>query len=127
MPAAELDDPGAVLDRSDDFDVGAEAEEAARDREEGLVDVGSSFVAKAQTTLLVQPGDRTLDDPAFSPEPGAVRALGPSDLRLDPAPPELAASRARVVGAVAEELAWPRRGRPRRPRKGGIASTSGSN
>jgi hypothetical protein len=33
-----------------------EADEAAADREEGLVDVVAAFVADAQTPRLVQPG-----------------------------------------------------------------------
>ena len=63
-----------------------EADEAAADREERFVDVVAAFVADAQAAVLVQPGDRALDDPALAAEPGAVTALGPGDLRLDVAP-----------------------------------------
>jgi hypothetical protein len=65
------------------------------------VDVVAALVADAQPPVLVQPGDRALDDPALRPEPGAMLALRPGDLRLDVAPPQLAPTFARVVGAVA--------------------------
>src|SRR6266536_2892391 len=42
-----------------------EADQAAADREEGLVDVVAAFVADPQPSVLVQPGDRALDDPAL--------------------------------------------------------------
>ena len=71
------------------------------------MDVVASLVADAQTAVLVQPGDRALDDPALLAEPGTVSALRPSDLRLDAAATELPAALARVVGAIAEELARP--------------------
>ena len=51
--------------------------------------------------------------------------LRPGDLRLDTAAAQLAPAFARVVGAVAVSRFGRRRGRPRRPRTGGIASTSG--
>lgn len=60
-----------------------EADQAAADREEGFVDVIAAFVADAQPSVLVQPGDRTLDDPPLRPKPRSVPALGPGDLRLD--------------------------------------------
>jgi hypothetical protein len=62
-----------------------EADEAAADREERFVDVVAAFVADAQAAVLVQPGDRALDDPALLAEPGAVRRLGSGDPRLDAA------------------------------------------
>ena len=45
-----------------------EADEAAGDREEGFVDVGASLVADAEAAVLVEPGDRALDDPALLAE-----------------------------------------------------------
>jgi len=42
-----------------------EADEAAGDREEGLVDVGAALEADAESAVLVQPGDRALDHPAL--------------------------------------------------------------
>jgi hypothetical protein len=88
-----------------------EADQAAADREECFVDVVSAFVADAQASVLVQPGDRALDDPALLAESGAVRCFGGGDPRLDAAAAELAPSFARVVGAVAIEpfraMPWP--------------------
>jgi hypothetical protein len=76
------------------------------DREEGLVDVVASVVADSEAAVLVEPGDRSFDDPAVAAESGAVRALGPRDPRLDVAAAELAAALAGVVGAVAIEPVW---------------------
>jgi len=69
-----------------------EADEAAADREECFVDVIAAFVADAQAAVLMQPGDGAFDDPALLAEPGAVRCLGGSDLRLDAAAAQLAAA-----------------------------------
>jgi hypothetical protein len=88
-----------------------EADEAAADREEGFVDVVAAFVSDAQPSVLVQPGDRALDDPPLCPKARSVPALRPGDLRLDVTAAELAASFARVVGTVAIEsfrpATWP--------------------
>jgi hypothetical protein len=72
-----------------------EADQAAADRQERLVDVGASFVADAKSPVLVQPGNRALDDPALLAEPGAVRALRPGDPRLDVTAAQLGAPLAR--------------------------------
>src|SRR6516165_2442891 len=53
----------------------------------------------------MQPGDRSLDDPAAGAEPGSVRAFRPGDLWLDVPAAQLASSLARVVGAVAVQPA----------------------
>ena len=79
------------------------------------MDVIAAFVADSQPPVLVQPGDRALDDPALRPEPRAVVALRPSDLRPDVPATQLGAPFARVVCAVAVQ----------RPRTGGISSMSG--
>jgi hypothetical protein len=78
-----------------------EADQAAADGEERFVDVVASFVADAEAAVLVQPGDRALDDPALGAKPGAVRCLRRRDPRLDAAAAKLAAAFARVVGTVA--------------------------
>ena len=80
-----------------------EADQGAADCEEGFVDVVAAFVADAEAPVLVQPGDRALDDPALLAEPGAVPGLRPGDLRLNVAAAQLDAALARVVGAVAVE------------------------
>src|SRR5439155_19743845 len=68
-------------------------------------DVVAAFLADPQSSVLVQPGDRALDVPALLAEPGAVRCLRGGDLRLDAAAAKLTAALARVVGAVAVQLA----------------------
>jgi hypothetical protein len=79
-----------------------EADQTSRDLEERLVDVGAAFVTDAQAAVLVQPGDRALDDPALLPEPLAVWLFRPGDPGADSAGAQLAAVSARPVGAVAE-------------------------
>jgi len=49
-----------------------ETDEAAGEAEEGFVDVGAAFVAGAEASVLVQPGEGALDDPSFRAEPGSV-------------------------------------------------------
>jgi hypothetical protein len=104
-----------------------EANQAAGDVEERLVNVGAALVADTEAPVLVQPGDRTLDDPAFSAEAGAARALWPSDLRLYPSR-RLSSRRACHEWEARSPKSfrgW-RRGRPRRPCTGRIPSTSGT-
>ena len=67
------------------------------------MDVVASFVADSEAAVLVQPGDRALDDPALLTEPGAVWLLRSWDRGADPAGPQLASVAAGVVGAVAEQ------------------------
>jgi hypothetical protein len=40
-----------------------EADQAASDVEERFVNVGAALVADTEAPVLMQPGDRTLDDP----------------------------------------------------------------
>jgi hypothetical protein len=75
-----------------------EADEAAADREEGFMDVVAALAADAQPPVLVEPGDRALDYPAFRPKAGSVPALGPRDLRLNVTATQFSAALARVVG-----------------------------
>lgn len=56
------------------------------------MDVVAALVADAQPSVLVQPGDRPLDDPALCPKARAMPALGPGDLGLDVAAAQLAAT-----------------------------------
>ena len=69
------------------------------------MDVCAAFVADTESAVLVQPGDRALDDPALLTEPGAVWLLRSWDRGADPAGPQLASVAAGVVGAVAEQPA----------------------
>jgi hypothetical protein len=66
-------------------------EARARQRHELL-----AGVADAEPAVLVQPGDRSFDDPAFFAEPGAVVALGPGNLGADSARLQLKAFLTRV-------------------------------
>jgi hypothetical protein len=50
--------------------------------------------------ILVEPGDRALDDPVLRSQSGTVPALRPRDPRLDVTAAQFAASFARRVGAV---------------------------
>jgi hypothetical protein len=68
------------------------------------VDVGSAFVAGAQSLEGVQPGEAAFDDPAVSAEAGAVGGAAAGDAWGDAAgaqqPPVLVV----VVAAVGEQL-----------------------
>lgn len=83
------------------------ADEAAGDREEGLVDVGASFVAESESAVLVQPGEGAFDDPALAAEPGAVFVLLTGDLGVDSACSQSVEHVVGVVAAVAEHALWP--------------------
>ncbi len=74
------------------------------------MDVGAAFVADTEAAVLVQPGDRALDDPALLAEAGAVCLLRLRDRGTDPAGPQLLAVAAGVVGAVAEQPLRPAAG-----------------
>jgi hypothetical protein len=62
-----------------------EADEAASEREEGLVDVGATFVPDAEAPVLVEPGKGSFDDPALPAESGSVLCSAFGDDRSDPA------------------------------------------
>jgi hypothetical protein len=84
------------------------ADECAADCEERFVDVGAAVVAAREAALVVQPGERALDHPAFGSQSGAVlgRLLGCTafgDSWRDPSGTQLAAVTGRVVGAVGEQ------------------------
>jgi len=61
----------------------SEADQAARDRNERFVDVGAAFVAEPESSVLVEPGERALHNPALPAEPGAVSASLLGDHRFD--------------------------------------------
>jgi hypothetical protein len=79
------------------------ADEAAGKGEEGFVDVGSAFVADAEASILVQPGEGALDHPALAADSGSVWCVAFGDERLDAAGAELVAVGSGVVAAVGEE------------------------
>jgi len=75
------------------------------------VDVGSPLPADAQAAVLVKPAERALDDPALSPEAGAVLGLLACDLGPDAPLADSPAVVVVVVAAVAHDRlgppAWP--------------------
>jgi hypothetical protein len=80
------------------------------------VDLGSAVVADEQSLEVVQPGEGALDDPASTPEPGAVLGLPAGDLGRDPEPAQEAPILVVVVAAVGGETlrasAWPANAAP---------------
>jgi hypothetical protein len=84
-----------------------EADEAAGECEEGFVDFVAAVVADEQSLVVVQPGEGALNDPAHSPESGAVLGLAASDLRVDVAGTELAPVLVVVVAAVGGDPVGP--------------------
>lgn len=76
-------------------------------REEGVMDVGASFVADDEASEPVDPGEAALDDPTMGPELLAALNTSPCDAVLDaPATARLATSSS-VVGLVGVQLAGP--------------------
>jgi hypothetical protein len=51
-----------------------EADQAAGDRDERLVDVSPALIAEPKPPVLMEPGERALNDPALATEARAVRA-----------------------------------------------------
>ena len=90
------------------------------------MEVGAVFPAGAQPAELVQPADCPLDRPALPAQARAVRDAAPGDDRSDAAGGQLPAVAGVIIGLVGQQLAGPLFRPPRRPRIGGIASTSGS-
>ncbi len=83
------------------------ADEGAADCEEGFVDVGASVIATLEATVLVQPGDRALDHPAFFAEPRPVGGIAFGDSGRDAPCAERLAVLAAVICPVGEQRLWP--------------------
>jgi hypothetical protein len=64
------------------------------------VDLGATFEADAQSSLLVEPGDRPLDDPAMDPESTAVLSVPSRQEGLDRPESQTDAMWLRVVAAI---------------------------
>ena len=71
------------------------------------MDFGPTVVADEQPFELVEPGERTLDDPAMAAKAGAMPGSAAGDLWLDPALAELAAVAVVVVAAVGADPVGP--------------------
>lgn len=67
------------------------------------MDVGAAFVADAEASVLVEPGDRALDDPSLFAQAGSVLGALRRDDWADAASSEPAPVAARLVGAIAEQ------------------------
>ena len=76
------------------------ADQYTANGEERVVNVSVSFVANPQTTKLMQPTDRSLDDPSINAKPTAVICVASSDVRIDSDFLQPVAMRVRVVCAV---------------------------
>lgn len=66
------------------------------------MDVGASFVADAESSVLVKPGEGALDDPTLAAEAGAAWCAPGRDEWCDAALDELLARGFVFVAAVAE-------------------------
>jgi hypothetical protein len=64
------------------------------------VDLAATVVADEQSLVVVEPRERPLDDPAGTPEPGAVFGLAARDFGADAAAPELAPVLVVVIATV---------------------------
>ena len=67
------------------------------------MDLGAAVVADEKAFEVVQPGEGALDDPASTPEPGAVLGLSAGDLGRDPEPAQRTPVLVVVVAAVGGE------------------------
>ena len=89
------------------------------------MDVDAPLPADAQAAELVQPTDRPLDRPTPHPKPAAVRRAAAGDVRADRAARQRQPVAVVVVPAVGDYAPRLPQRRPRLPRTGGIALTSG--
>jgi hypothetical protein len=88
----------------------ADDDEGAGELDEGEVELGSSFPAGADSAVVVEPGVRAFDWPAFAclgvagaPLAGSAAA---DDPRVDPALGERVAEVLGVVAAVGQQRVW---------------------
>lgn len=79
---------------------GSKTNHDAAERQEGLVNVGASFVADAKAAELMQPTVGPFDHPTVGSQAAAVRSAAFGQQWLDAALTQCAAVRLRVVGAV---------------------------
>jgi hypothetical protein len=84
------------------------------------VPTGSAGVSCLRT------GDRAFHDPAHDVEAGFAWLAAASDVRADSLASYGVAVLVVVVGAIGKTASGRRRGRPRRPRTGGTASSNGN-
>jgi hypothetical protein len=82
------------------------ADEAAREREEALVDVVAAVGADQESAPVVEPGEGAFDDPAVAAEAGAVLGLAPRDDRLHASLPKEPPVPVVVIAAVGDQRPW---------------------
>src|SRR5438270_13685855 len=75
-----------------DFDAG--------DREERLMDIGTSFIANPKPPVLVDPAQRPLHHPAEHPQPAPILGVLLGQKRIDAELMKARAVRLRIVGPV---------------------------
>ena len=80
-----------------------EADGAACEFQQGLVELGSAFIADAKPFELMEPGEGALDDPTGLAQAGAVGDAASGDEGLDAALPEQAAVLVEVVAAIGKQ------------------------
>src|ERR671935_195092 len=81
-----------------------ETDEGAAEMEERLMDVGPALVADREPTVLGQPSQRPLDDPAMPSQALAALDALAGNAHLDVAPPQGLATARNVVGLVRVQL-----------------------
>ena len=74
------------------------------------MDLVAAVVADEQPLVVVEPGERPLDDPADAAEPGAVLGLAAGDLGCDASIAELATVGGIVVAAIGGQALGPAAG-----------------
>ena len=77
------------------------ADEHAAEGEEGLMDIGATFVADGEAAKAMEPRVRAFDDPAEDAEAAAVRRSAPREDRDDALRAQPVAMRLGVVAAIA--------------------------
>jgi hypothetical protein len=82
----------------------AEADESAREIEEGKVHVGQPFVADGESTEPVEPSEGPFDDPPMPTQPLTGLDPSPSDAAADATPTQIVPTAAEVVALVGMQL-----------------------
>lgn len=84
-----------------------DGDEAGSEAGEGLVDVGTSFVADRLAAEAVEPSVRALNHPPVTAHLFAAVYATPADARHDPACPAFVPARSSIVGFVGVQFVRP--------------------
>ncbi len=90
------------------------------------MDVGTTLKSRTKTAESVQPGIGAFDDPTYLAKTAAVRFTASGNRCGNPGSMQRPAIFVVVVSPIGIDPARLAQGRPRKPRTGGLASTSGS-